>query len=63
MQRGKQGEDILRATSGKRILDLAWYRDRYRVLLVEDENWSTPVRQTEAFDLKSALALFRNLSL
>jgi len=56
----EQGEDIVQATRGRTILDLGWYRDRYRVLLVENANWTTPVRQFEAFDLRSALTAFRD---
>jgi hypothetical protein len=58
-----QGEDIIQATRRGRTLDLGWYGDRYRVLLVEGENWAAPIRQVEALDLLSALAAFRNLSL
>ena len=56
----EQGEDILQATRGSTILDLGWYHDRYRMFVVEDENWTTPVRQFEAFDLTSALTAFRD---
>ncbi len=58
----EQGEDVLQATRGSSTLDLGWYRDRYRVLLVEAGQWSTPVREIEALDLAGALAAFKNLS-
>ena len=54
------GEDIVQAKHGSTILDLGWYRDRYRVFVVEDHNWTRPVRQFEAFDLRSALTSFRD---
>ncbi|MDR1969216.1 MAG: hypothetical protein LBQ32_11100 [Burkholderiaceae bacterium] len=55
----EQGEDILQATCGNKILDLGWYRDHYKVLLIEDSDWEHPVHQTESSNLQSALALFR----
>jgi hypothetical protein len=57
----EQGEDIIQATCGCMTLDLGWYRDRYQVLLVKDQNWTAPVKQAEASDLVSALRRFRNL--
>jgi hypothetical protein len=39
----EQGEDIIQAKRGRSTLDLGWYRDRYRMLLIEDENSSAPV--------------------
>lgn len=57
----EQGEDILQATRGSTILDLGWYGDRYRVFVVEDEKWTAPVREFEAFDLRSALTAFLDL--
>jgi hypothetical protein len=59
----EQGEDVIQASSGSRTLDLGWYGDRYLVLLVEGENWSTPIQQVEALDLKGALAAFKSLSI
>lgn len=61
-----QGEDILQATrvqpgKARQILDLGWYRDRYRVHLVEDKNWSVPVRTIESPDLRGGMAAFRSL--
>jgi hypothetical protein len=58
----EQGEDIIQAKRGSRTLDLGWYGDRYKVQLVEGENWSTPVELAEALDLQGALAAFRDLS-
>jgi hypothetical protein len=54
-----QGEDIIQCTSGSTIIDLGWYYDRYRMFVVENENWTTPIRQFETFDLTSALKAFR----
>ncbi len=59
----EQGEDILQATRGNRTLDLGWYYDRYKVLLIEGDDWAAPVRQAEARDLQAALAAFRHLLL
>ena len=62
----EQGEDIIQAeflcANGKRkILDLGWYRDRYLVILTE-EDWSSPLSKIEARDLDGAMRVFRELS-
>jgi hypothetical protein len=57
----EQGEDIIQAVRGRMTLDLGWYRDRYQILLVKDQNWDEPVSRAEANDLGSALKAFRKL--
>jgi len=55
-----QGEDVIQCVRGSTIVDLCWNGDRFRMFVVEDENWTTPVHQFEAFDLTSALTAFRD---
>jgi hypothetical protein len=60
----EQGEDIIQTErSGpegkKKILDLGWYRDRYLVILTEND-WARPIIKLEARDLESAMLIFRS---
>ena len=60
------GEDLMQwerlASAKKEVLDLGWYRDRYLVLHVAAENWSSPLQRIESRDLASAVTALRRLA-
>ena len=60
-----QGEDLLQvecsATDTTRVLDLGWYGDRYRVVLVAGD-WERPLEIHERPNLAESLSTFRELA-
>lgn len=51
LQQAERVEDLLQLRSlrsPERILDVGFYTDRYRVLVVENSNWAAPVEQFES---------------
>lgn len=40
-------EDLLQITRGAYIIDVGFYRDHYRILLIRDHDWERPLLQRE----------------
>jgi len=51
----ERGEDIFQASAGRLTLDLGWYRDRYRIALIEDKHWDPPLESSEFNTLPEAV--------
>ncbi len=60
-----QGEDLVQvvssATDMMRILDLGWYGDRYRVVLI-DGDWDHPLEVIERPNLTESISAFREIA-
>ncbi len=57
----EQGEDIIQAeTKAKpvKVLDLGWYQDCFRVMLIDGADWVTPLQNLKSDTLEQAMVDF-----
>jgi hypothetical protein len=50
-------EDLLQPTRGSQTIDAGFYRDRYRVVLIQDGNWEHPLQQRDCQDRREVVAV------
>ena len=50
-------EDLLQITKGAYVIDVGFYGDRYRVMLIRDGNWDQPLRQRDCKHRQDAVRI------